>query len=435
MAAKHPKGLYVLFFTELWERFGFYLMLSIFTLYLNEYLKMSEGDSASLYGTYIGLVYLSPLFGGILADRLIGYNRAVIGGAALLSIGYFLLSFNRPETFFISLGVMILGNGLFKPNISTLVGNLYPQGDVRRDSAFSIFYMGINIGAFFAPLAAGYTRTHLGWGPAFATAGVGMFIGLLIFVLGRKHLAVANQRSSVSAVLDVPLPAEYEDKPEPPAVERERLRALVVMCVIVMLFWVAFHQNGSTLTFWARDNTDRTLGGLVKDPINPEYFAAINSFFVVGLTPVLIAVFSWLRKRGLEPSTPGKIGIGMVLTALAYVVMVVASLAGGNSGRVSALWITGSYFVVTVAELCLSPMGLSMVTKLSPRRMTAMMMGVWFLATALGNKISGEIGVFWNRWPHHIFFGALVGSSLLAAAMLAVQLRRLAAAMPKEGQG
>lgn len=315
-----------------------------------------------------------------------------------------------------------------------MVGNLYPQGDPRKDSAFSIFYMGINIGAFFAPLAAGYMRSNISWGAAFATGGVGMFIGLLIFLFFGKHVAVADQRSSVSAVLDIPLPAEYEDKPDPPAVERERIRALIVMCVIVMLFWVAFHQNGSTLTFWARDNTDRTLGGLLNYELNPEYFATINSFFVVGLTPVMIGLFNRLRKRGLEPSTPGKIGIGMVLTALSYIVMVVASLAGGNTGRVSALWIVGSYFVVTVAELCLSPMGLSMVTKLAPRRMTAMFMGVWFLSTAIGNKLSGEIGIFWNRWPHHWFFGMLVASSLVAASMLVVQLKRLSRAMPKEGE-
>ncbi|MCS6914432.1 MAG: peptide MFS transporter [Myxococcales bacterium] len=433
MPSRHPSGLYVLFFTEMWERFGYYLMLAIFTLYLNEHLKMSEGEAASLYGTYIGLVYLSPLFGGMLADRLIGYRRSVILGAVLLALGYFLLAVDRMATFYLSLGILILGNGLFKPNISTLVGNLYPQGDMRRDSAFSIFYMGINIGALFAPLAAGYMRSRYGWSVAFATAGVGMSFGLLTFALLHRLLAVADQRSSLSAVLQTPLPPEYEDRPDPPEVERERIRALVVMCAIVMLFWVAFHQNGSTLTFWARDHTDRTLGGLLSHEINPEYFAAINPIFVILLTPVVVSTFSALRRRGLEPSTPAKIGIGMLLTAASFVIMVVASLVGGNTGKVHAMWIVSSYFVVTLAELCLSPMGLSMVTKLAPRRMTAMMMGVWFLATAIGNKLSGEIGIFWKLWPHHWFFGMLVASSLAAAALLTVQLRRLAAAMPKEG--
>jgi POT family proton-dependent oligopeptide transporter len=279
MATKHPKGLYVLFFTEMWERFGYYLMLAIFTLYLNEKLGMTEGASASLYGTYIGLVYLSPLFGGMLADRVkkIGYRGAVLCGALLMAMGYFTLALERASTFHLALGLLIIGNGLFKPNISTMVGNLYPEGDVRRDSAFSIFYMGINIGAFFSPLAASYMRSHYGWGAAFATAGGGMLIGFVIFAIFGKMVAVANQRSSVSAVLDVPLPPEYEDKPLPKHVERERIRALVIMCAIVMLFWVAFHQNGSTLTFWARDNTDRTLGGLLKHDLDPELFGTQNS--------------------------------------------------------------------------------------------------------------------------------------------------------------
>lgn len=442
MATKHPKGLYVLFFTEMWERFGYYLMIAIFSICLNEYLKMSEGDASSLYGIYIGLVYLSPFPGGILADRVLGYRRAVILGAGLLSLGYFLFGYSMQESLvhtdnhklllYISLGILILGNGFFKPNISTMVGNLYPQGDVRRDSAFSIFYMGINIGAFFSPIAANYMRRKYGWAPAFATAGGGMFIGLLIFSFFGKYIAVADQRSSISAV-DIPLGKKYEDAPDPPEVERRRIWALLTMCAIVMLFWVAFHQNGSTLTFWARDNTDRTLGGLLDKEIDPELFAVINSFFVIALTPVLNRVFRWLRTRGLEPTTPAKIGIGMTLTATAYLVMVFASLAGGNNGRVSALWITGSYFVVTIAELCLSPMGLSMVTKLSPRRMTSMMMGAWFFATFVGNTISGKIGVYWKPWPHHVFFGMLVVSSLVAAGLLVTQLKRLNAAIPPEG--
>jgi POT family proton-dependent oligopeptide transporter len=252
--------------------------------------------------------------------------------------------------------------------------------------------MGINIGALVSPFVASEMRQHMGWFAAFACGGVGMVIGLLIFIAFGRYLRVADQRSSVSAVLDVPLPREYEDPREPPEVERVRIRALVIMCAIVMFFWVAFHQNGTSLTFFARDNTDRSHGGwLLNDPAK---FAAINPFFVITLTPLLVWAFSALRKRGLEPSTPGKIGLGMVLTASSFMIMMGASFAGGDHGLVSPLWLIGAYFVVTIGELCLSPMGLSMVTKLSPRRMTAVMMGVWFLA---------------------------------------VQLRRLKAAMPKEG--
>ncbi len=431
MIGRHPKGLYVLFFTEMWERFGYYLMMAIFSLYLNEHLKMSTGDSGRLYGTYIGLVYLSPLFGGYLADRYLGYRKSVVMGAALLALGYLLLGTQNMKVFYVSLGILIIGNGLFKPNISTLVGNLYPQGDARKDSAFSIFYMGINFGALFSPFVASEMRLRMGWHAAFASGGVGMIVGLIIFVALGRHLAVADQRSSVSAVLDVPLPKEYEDRRDPPEVERVRIRALIIMCAIVMFFWVAFHQNGTTLTFFARDNTDRSHGGwLLNDPAK---FAAINPFFVIVLTPLLVGLFSALRKRGLEPSTPGKIGLGMVLTATSFLVMMGASLSGGDTGKVSALWLVAAYFVVTLGELCLSPMGLSMVTKLSPRRMTAVMMGVWFVATAVGNKISGELVVYWDRMPHHLFFAILVATSLAAAAILAVQIRRLKAAMPKEG--
>lgn len=430
MAARHPKGLYVLFFTEMWERFGYYLMIAIFSLYLNEHWLMSKGESAVVYGRYIALVYLSPFFGGLLADRVLGYRRSVLLGAFLLAIGYLLVGVDRKDVFYAALLIMILGNGMFKPNISTLVGNLYPQGDARRDSAFSIFYMGINIGALFSPFAAAYMRRHYGWQAAFSTAGIGMFVGLAIFFFFNRMLAVADQRSSVSAVLDIPLPQEYEDRPDPPAVERQRIRALIMMCAIAMLFWMVFHQSGSTLTFFARDNTDRSHGGWLLD--DEVKFAAVNPFFVIVLTPVVVWAFAALRRRGLEPSTPGKIGIGMILTAASSTVMVLAGLAGGDNGRVSILWLVGTYFVVTIAELCLSPMGLSMVTKLSPRRMTAAMMGVWFLATSIGNYLSGYIGIFWDKWPHHRFFGMLVVSSLVAALLLGVQLARLKRAMPKE---
>jgi POT family proton-dependent oligopeptide transporter len=414
----------------MWERFGYYLMMAIFMFYLKEHLKMPTEQASSIYGKYIALIYLSPLFGGLLADRVLGYRRSVIMGAALLALGYFLLAMDTMSTFYVSLGVLILGNGLFKPNISTLVGNLYPQGDMRRDSAFSIFYMGINVGALISPFAASYMRKHYSWGAAFATAGVGLVVGMIIFSLLHKWLAVADQRSSAAAVLDVPLPKEYEDRPDPPAVERQRIRALVIMCGIVMLFWMAFHQNGSTLALWAKDNTDRSFAPWLLG--DEENFAAVNPFFVIILTPVLVGFFSFLRKRGLEPSTPGKIGLGMLLTGAAFAVMVGGSLAGGDTGRVSALWLIASYFVVTIAELFLSPMGLSMVTKLAPRRMTAMLMGVWFVATSIGNYLSGYIGKFWDVWPHHRFFGLLVVSSLFAAFLVTIQLRQLKAAMPKE---
>ena len=435
MASRHPKGLYVLFFTEMWERFGFYLMLALFTLYLNEKLGWTEEEAFGAYGWYMFFVYLSPFVGGIFADRVFGYRRAVLTGASLLGAGYLILGWPSMTVFYLSLGLLVLGNGLFKPNISTLVGNLYPQGDARRDSAFSIFYMGINIGAGFAGPVGGLMRQHFGWAAAFATAGVGMGISFVIFALFRHHLEIADQRSSVSALLDVPLGPDYEDRPDPPAVERQRIVALAIMCGIVMTFWMAFHQNGSTLTVWARDNTIRelTLGGSSFE-IAPEYFQAANSVFIILLTPVIVFLMGWLRARGWEPSTPAKIGIGTLLTGAAYAIMVMASVAGGNTGRVSMWWLLGCYFVITIGELFVSPMGLSMVTKLAPRRMTAMLMGLWFISTSLGNWFSGRTGKwFWKSWSHAEFFGLLVATSLAASLVLVSQYRRLKAAMPPEG--
>ncbi|HNN91616.1 MAG TPA: peptide MFS transporter [Pseudomonadota bacterium] len=435
MASRHPKGLYVLFFTEMWERFGFYLMLALFTLYLNEKLGWTEEESLGAYGWYMFFVYLTPFVGGIFADRVFGYRRAVLTGASLLGVGYALLGSPSMTVFYASLTLLVIGNGLFKPNISTLVGNLYPQGDSRRDAAFSIFYMGINIGAGLAGPVGGYVRNHFGWMAAFATAGVGMALSFVIFALFRHHLEIADQRSSVSALLDVPLGPDYEDRPDPPAVEKQRIVALAIICAIVMTFWMAFHQNGSTLTLWARDNTIREYSLLGHTgSISTEAFQAANSVFIILLTPVVVWVMSFLRERGLEPSTPAKIGIGMLLTAAAYGIMVLASMAGGNTGRVSMWWLIGCYFVITIGELFVSPMGLSMVTKLAPRRMTAMLMGLWFLSTSLGNWFSGRTGKwFWKAWSHAEFFGLLVGTSLIAALVLVTQYRRLKAAMPPEG--
>lgn len=422
--AGHPRSLYVLFFTEMWERFGYYLMLALFVFYLTEHLKMSTAEATSLYGTYTGLVYLAPLLGGLFADRLLGHRRAVLAGAFLMGLGYLTLAIDQRLAMYAAMGLIVLGNGLFKPNISAMVGGLYPAGDPRRDSAFGIFYLGVNIGALFAPLAAGYMRSNYGWSYAFATAGVGMFIGMIIFAIAGRHLGARPVLVSAAA-------AQPEEEVAP-AVAKERVRALLMMCGIVIFFWVCFQQNGSTLALWARDNTDLTLGGRLSSPIDPAMFAAVNSFFIIVLTPALLFFFRFLRTRGLEPSTPAKLGLGMLLTAVSCGMMVMASLVGGDKGRVSALWLVSSYFVVTLGELCLSPIGLSMVTKLAPRRAVALMLGFWYLGTAIGNKMAGEIGVFWDRWQHHEFFTLLAVGSLGAAGILALNLRRLRAAMPPD---
>lgn len=419
--AGHPKELYVLFFTEMWERFGYYLMLAIFVFYLNERLGLTQGEAMSLYGTYIALVYLSPLLGGVLADKVLGQRRSVLLGCMVLALGYFLVALDREPLLYTAIGVLVLGNGLFKPNIAAMVGGLYQQNDPRRDAAFGIFYMGVNLGAFLSPLAASYLRGRYGWSVAFGAAGAGMLIGLGTFALFGRHLG-----ARVTAAAAATAAAQRKDDV---FTRRERMRALLMSCAIVTFFWIAFQQNGSTLAFWARDNVDLTLGGALDKPLNPEIFASVNPLFILLLTPALLGVFRLLRARGLEPSTPAKIGLGMVMTAVAYGLMMLACLLGGNTGRVNAMWLVSTYFIITVAELMVSPMGLSMVTRLAPRGMTAIMLGVWYLSTSFGNKVAGELGRLWERWPHHVFFALLVGGSLLAAVVLAVQLPRLVNAM------
>ena len=353
---RHPKGLYVLFFTEMWERFGFYTMLFIFTLYLDEYFHFRH--PGTIYGAYLALVYFTPIGGGWVADRLLGFRKTIMLGAILLAAGYGLMSVKVPEPqakeqqvvasekvlaenfarwqklgeaaekagqkfaepqpryegpertagqalLFAALLVLVIGNGLFKPNISVMVGNLYEEGNPLKDSAFNIFYMGINIGAFFAPLAAAALRNTLGWSWAFGAAALGMLIGLAIFAGFKRFVAHAEIGRGAGSVVKG---AELSKKQE-----LSRVLALVAIYAIVALFWMAFHQNGFTLTFWARDCTKPAFG----HQIPPEVFGSANSIFVVLLTPVVVWFWSRLRRRGTEPSTPAKMGIGMLFTASA----------------------------------------------------------------------------------------------------------------------
>lgn len=472
--AKHPKGLYVLFFTEMWERFGFYTMLAIFMLYLDEYFHFES--KGQLYGTFLALVYFTPVVGGIIADKWLGFRRTIMAGAVLMAIGYGLMSVpiaedshketvvlaaeqdyagrlesyeqrykafqeetkvrggqekfseERPKyegpgrtarrpIFYLALFFLVIGNGLFKPNISVMVGNLYAEGNPLKDSAFNIFYMGINIGALGAGLAAASLRHTLGWEFAFGAAAVGMVISLITFLAFRKHIehAEIGKKSATSLVT--------EEKLTPEA-ERSRIIALLTIFGIVILFWMSFHQNGYTMVLWARDSTAPVFGWQIP----AELFASLNPLFVVACTPLVVGFWAMFRKKGKEPSTPGKIGIGMLLTAAAFLILAVAGQMGGDYGRVSVNWLVSAYLVVTIGELCLSPMGLSFVSKVAPTRMRGLMMGGWFAATATGNYLSGLIGFLWEKWDHSSFFYFLVGASIFAAIILRLNLKRLKAA-------
>ena len=402
-ATRHPRGLYVLFATELWERYGFYSLFAILTLYMTEKLQFSEQLAGQVYGAYLGAVYFMPLLGGFLADRVLGYNRAVMSGAIVMGIGYLAVAAGSVPLFFTGLALVACGSGLLKPNISTIVGNLYRDKQELSDSAYNIFYMGINIGAFLAPYGVAYLRANFGWGPAFASSAAGMLLALLTFVVFNKDVAAGAQRNVDSAT--------PERSPEISEAKRRTI-ALLVVFAIAVIFWIAFYQNGFTLTLWARDNTDTTVA--------PEIFQAVNPLGIILFSPLLVMVWTWLRKRQAEPSTPGKMLIGLLFTAAVYGVMATAGFVGGDTGKVSSAWLVSAYLLISVGEICLSPMGLSLVAKVAPPSRRGMLMGGWFAATSIGGYFAGMLGgMFWNAMPHSRFFLSVGGLTLVAAVGLA----------------
>jgi len=401
-ATRHPRGLYVLFATELWERYGFYSLFAILTLYMTEQLQFSEQLAGQVYGAYLGAVYFMPLLGGFLADRVLGYNRAVLSGAVVMAIGYLSVATGSVPLFFTGLALVACGSGLLKPNISTIVGNLYRDKQALADSAYNIFYMGINIGAFLAPYGVAYLRANYGWGPAFASSALGMVLAFLTFFLFNKDIAAGATRN-----VDAAVPERMPEATE----ARRRTLALLVVFAIAVIFWIAFYQNGFTLTLWARDNTDTTVA--------PEIFQAVNPLGIILFSPLLVMVWTWLRNRDREPSTPAKMLIGLLFTAGMFAVMAAAGFAGGDAGKVSPAWLVSAYLMIAVGEICLSPMGLSLVAKVAPPNRRGMLMGGWFVATSLGGYFAGMLGgQFWNAMPHSRFFLAVSGLTLVAALVL-----------------
>ena len=422
---RHPPGLYALFATEMWERFSFYTMLAMFTLYLRDTtgqgFAWSSDRATGLYANYLMFVYASPLVGGWLADRRLGYRRAVMIGGLFFMAGHLLLSIRSVPVVYLALGCLVVGNGFFKPNVSAMVGNLYADGSHLKDRAYNIFYMGINVGAFLAPVVAEFVKSRFGFHPAFAVAAGGMVVSVLI--LWRfKHLLEGVDRPRAAASAAAPLPIDAVPTPR-------RIGALIVIYLIVIIFWMVFHQNGSTLTYWANENTDWKVTGIISNAINPAW--------VLLLTIPLVAVWRWLDRRGREPSTPVKMMLGMLATSLAFLVLYVgakqgeATVTGADlyAYKVSPLWLLGAYGVLTTGELMLSPMGLSLVSKVAPPHLRGVMMGGWFVATAIGNKLT-QIGQLWDDMPHSSFWLLLSGCALVMAFVLLALLRPLKKAMP-----
>ncbi len=439
----HPKGLAVLFGTEMWERFSYYGMRSLLTLYMTKYLLLDghadgvlglggfrralEGlfgpldvqpFAALIYAFYTGFVYFTPIFGGLLADRVFGQRRTVIAGAILIALGHFMMA--AEPLFLLGLLALILGNGAFKPNISTQVGGLYPGGDQRRDRAYSIFYVGINVGAFLAPLVCGTLGEEAGWHYGFAAAGVGMLLGLGIYLYGLRFLP-ADELQKAKA-------AHRERAP----LDRDQWRAILALLVLFVpntLFWACYEQMGVTIILWGDANTDRTLGLFGSSAEFPAtWFLAFNPFMIFAFTPFVVALWARQAARGREPSTVSKMALGCCALVLANLVMALAAfLAGG--GKASFLWLFGYFVVVTLGELYLSPVGLSLVTKVAPAPILSMMMGVWLAASFIGGFLAGWLGSFWSRMEKPDFFLMIAGIAALAAATIAACRRPLRGAL------
>jgi POT family proton-dependent oligopeptide transporter len=508
---KHPRALYVLFLTEMWERFAYYLLAGILLLYLKDGKGFSKSSAADVTGTFIALIWLPLFIGGMIADRYLGYVKSIFIGGSLLAAGYLGLALPGDTAMYISLGLIIIGNGFFKPNISTLLGNIYNKEDLKplKDNAYNIFYMGINIGALVCNFAAAYLRNKYGWGYAFGAAGVGMIIGLINFGLNLKHVRVGDIRREpdkrdmslsqillyvfvpglLAALIGYTLPGRLfhttiMGSPASDAFvfacipviaffislwvrargqDKKGIGALLFIFAVSVIFWAMYYQIFTAYTLWAEQHTDRTissragekgaywLGMMQKvntsprtvtqvdaflvpvkddsgriltttgpDPyflnvpkeqwpppgqdlkvVNPELFDSIPPLFIVLLTPLAVGLFSWLRSRGKEPTTASKFGIALFLSGLSSVVMLFAvmSVSSIYLYKVSPGWLWGTYFVIVAAEICLSPIGLSLVSKLAPPRLVALLMGGWFLTMSLGSKIAGLMTSSWDKFP------------------------------------
>lgn len=532
---KHPRGLYVLFFTEMWERFGFYLMVGIFFLYLNDTIGhggrgLDNAAAVGIVGSYVALIYLSPFIGGLIADRYFGYTKSIFLGGCLLALGYFLIALNGTDTvMYLGLASAIIGNGFFKPNISTLLGNIYNRSDLRskKDVAYNIFYMGINIGAFICNFVAAFLRNNYTWGWAFAAAGFGMILSMIILAIGLKHVKHADvikpvqegdmPISKIVTSVFVPaivagligwfLPGSILGSDSNDAFifaclpiiyfyftlwkrakgfERIRISTLYILFGVSIIFWNIYNQNSTALTIWAQTYTDREAPKAIEPALKPfafletvntkstevpvvdsqfraqadakgnvmtkqgtdlyfqnlqkdrfpaegqdlklistEIYQSINPFWIIVLTPVVVAFFGFMKSRGRELSTPSKFAWGTLIAGLSSVVMVVACLSTDiYINKVSSWWIFSSYGVFTISELFVSPVGLSLTSKVAPRRTTALMMGGWFITTSLGGKISGILAGFWDKFDNKAVFFSISAVAAIVACFLLLPLTK-----------
>ena len=466
----HPRGLSTLFFTEMWERFSYYGMRALLLLYMTAPLSagglgFDAADGGAIYGLYTSMVYLATLPGGWIADRLIGPRRAVLYGGLLIAAGHFSMASAALSMFYLGLFLIVIGTGLLKGNVSVIVGKLYEQGDSRRDAGFSIFYMGINLGAFIAPIICGYLGQQINWHLGFAAAGVGMMLGVIQYVLGSRNLGDVGQLPApgtpeqmakwrrqgqlaagvfVALVLIVgvggytglvPISARQvadaagvflllvivgffgwlyssgEWTPE----ERKRLYVIGVLFLAASLFWSVFEQAGSTLNLFADRNTNNNVLGF---DYPSSWFQSMNSLFLIIFAPIMAWVWVRMAAKGTEPSAPTKFGWGLVFVGLGFLILIVPARVEGQLA--SPMWLTATYFLHTIGELVLSPVGLSAMTVLAPPRIGGLMMGVWFLATSVGNFIGGRVSGLYESFALPSLFGSVAGFAIAAGVLLLI---------------
>ena len=480
----HPRGLSTLFFTEMWERFSYYGMRALLLLYMTAPLAagglgFDAATGGAIYGLYTSMVYMATLPGGWIADRLIGPRRAVLYGGILIACGHFSMAFPSIATFYLGLFLIVIGTGLLKGNVSVIVGQLYGAEDIRRDAGFSIFYMGINLGAFLAPLVCGYLGQQVNWHLGFAAAGVGMVFGVAQYMMGAKSLgdagmhpapagspaeAVALKRKAqlwggalafIVLVVGVggytgALPITATQIADAAGVllllvvagffgwlflsggwtpdERKRLYVIGVLFFAAALFWSLFEQAGSTLNLFADRSTHNALFGYA---FPSSWFQSVNSFFIFGFAPVLAWLWVRMASAGTEPSSPAKFAFGLILVGAGFaILMIPASYPPGTLA--SPLWLTATYFLHTIGELVLSPVGLSAMTKLAPVRIGGLMMGVWFLATSVGNFIGGRVSGLYESFALPSLFGVVAGFAIVAGVILFAFVPAMRSLMTRE---
>jgi len=427
----HPRGLATLFFTEMWERFSYYGMRALLTLYMTGSvmqpgLGFPDAKATHIYGLYTMLVYLMGVPGGYIADKYLGHYRAVLIGGIIIASGHFTMAIPGIPFFYTGLGLIILGTGLLKPNVSTIVGTLYTRDDPRRDAGFSLFYMGINLGSFIAPIITGWLGQKINWHIGFAAAGVGMVFGIIQYVYGRKYLvAVSDLKTPQTAAVEsaAELPSKSFTKQE-----WGRITAALILTFFALIFWAGFEQAGSSLTLFADRATQLTI---LHFTYPSSWFQSVEPLFVIIFSPIFALIWLSLSKRGKEPSSPAKFTLGLFFLSLSFLLVVpAAKFYETHNVRVSPMWLIGLYFLQMVGELCLSPVGLSMVTKLSPGRIVGFMMGFWFFATAMGNYVAGWVaGLVGHRSYSEVFMIAFVTAAvvtLILAVMIPIIKRLMA---------